>query len=354
MAKAVLVIAVPAGVVDALITTSTALPKNVSTNQTLFGPGSTVSLHGGDYSAYFAGLFVVFLVSEVVTAIATATCYRIIANVYLGQPVTWRAALRSGAARVFSIVWIALLILLVMAATALAVAAVALVLAAVHVDAGAVIVGVLGGVSWLVFVVWFATASRLAVPTLMIENIRGWKAIRRSVDLCRGAWWSVFGTELVASLIVLIVSAAVGIVALVGAAASHDSATAAGVIGFFTRTISLVIATPFSAAVLVVIAIDLRVRKEGFDIQLLASQMGLPPTSAAPSFVRPPGASPGPFGTPGAGWPPTQPYPPPGGGYPPPIPPYPEGSTAPAPGTNREPSPGSSTGRGSDESGKTS
>ncbi|HXZ61931.1 MAG TPA: hypothetical protein VEG62_04245, partial [Acidimicrobiales bacterium] len=90
MAKAVLVIAVPAGVIDALITTSTALPANSGTGQTVFGTGSTVSVHAGDTSAYFAGLFVVFLVSEVVTAVATATCYRIIASVYLGQPVAWR------------------------------------------------------------------------------------------------------------------------------------------------------------------------------------------------------------------------------------------------------------------------
>ena len=73
----------------------------------------------------------------------------------------------------------------------------------------------------------------------MIENVRGIKAIRRSIRLCRGMWWSVFGTLLLASLITGVFSIVVTIVSLVIVSVSHDSTVAVNIGDFFTRTISL-------------------------------------------------------------------------------------------------------------------
>ena len=322
MAKAVLVVAVPAGVVDALISISTG-PQATTVN----GPfGSQSTNHITNAWAYGAGLFAVLVISEIITAIATATCYRLIASAYLGQAMSWRRALREGFARFFSVIWLVILTGLALVVPAIGVVILAVVPAAAHVPVLAIILAVLGGLAWFVFVIWFDTCARLAIPTLMIEDIRGWKAIRRSLQLCRRNWWSVFGTELLAYLIVGVLSVVLGIVTAVVAVAGHDSTTANAVVGFFTRTISLTVATPFTAAILVVIAIDLRVRKEGFDLQLLASQMGVPLTRSAVDFIRPVVPPPpwGSAGRPGP-WPPQYPppqYPPPQ--YPPPQYPPPQ------------------------------
>ena len=328
MAKAVLVVAVPAGILDALIAISTSPQRTTVTGP--FGTTTTTGVTNG--WSYGAGLFAVLVISEVVTAIATASCYRIIGSSYLGQDMDWRRALREGSARFFSILWLVVLILFALVVPAAGVVVLAVIPAAAHIPALAVVMAVLGGIGWVVFAVWFGTCTRLAVPTLMIEDIRGWKAVRRSLRLCRGHWWSVFGTQLLAYLIVGVLTVVLGVVTAVVAVASHDSTTAAAVVSFFTRTASLTIATPFTAAVLVVIAIDLRVRKEGFDLQLLASHMGVAPTRAALDFIRP--LPPPPWGGAGpAAWPPQYPPVAPFGRPPPPPPawPPPPPPSAPAP-----------------------
>ncbi len=340
MAKAVLVIAVPAGIVETLVSISTALPKTATTSPFGGGPigqvgGSSLPVSGGDLSAYIGGLFVLLLIEEVVAAIATATCYRIIANSYLGQPADWRKALRYGASRFFSILWVFVLASLCLLLPAAGVAILALVFAALHSGVVAVLVGVFGGIAWILFAIWFSVCTRLAVPTLMIEDVRGWKAIRRSILLCRGMWWSVFGTELLAGLIVGVLSIVIGVVFAIALVATQGDATAEAIVNFFSRLLSLAVATPFTAAVLVILSIDLRVRKEGYDIEFLASQMGSAPTGAALSFIRPSQlyGYPSPYGypPPAPGYPPPAPgYPPPAPGYPPPAPGYPP--PAPAPG----------------------
>jgi len=317
MAKAVLVVAVVAGVAEVLITLSITPPSATTTT----GPFGTTQTHvaAGDVGAYAAGVFLVLVVGEIASAIATATCYRIIGGAYLGHAVAWRQALREGTRRFLSIIWILVLVGTVIVAPAIVLVPLAVALASSGVKALAILVIVFGALAWLVFVVWFSTCTRLAIPTLMIEDIRGWSAVRRSIRLCRGQWWSVFGTELLVTLITGVVGLVVGAVSVAAVAAAGHSTTASAVADFFTRTISLVVITPFTAAVLVVLAIDLRVRKEGFDIELLASRIGAPPTGSALSFMRGPAAPPFPYGYPTAGGG----YPPPSPGYLPPSPSYP-------------------------------
>jgi len=67
-------------------------------------------------------------------------------------------------------------------------------------------------------------------------------------------------------------------------------------------------ALPLLAAVTLVLYVDLRVRKEGFDLQLLAERMGLPPDSDLPPEALAPAPPPT---TPGGGhWPPVPARPP--------------------------------------------
>jgi hypothetical protein len=84
---------------------------------------------------------------------------------------------------------------------------------------------------------------------------------------------------------------------------------------------SSVITTPFMAAVLVLIYFDLRVRKEGFDLEVLAQGVG--GSVPAGGWAVPP---------PSGGWPPpAAPWPPPQAPHPPPPPPSPGGWPPPSP-----------------------
>ncbi len=299
MAKAMLVIAIPAGIVQALIQASTANGVTPSTSYgspTVF-PEST----GASSDVFLGGLVLSYVVGLMVAALSITTMFRIVADAYLGQTVDWRKALRAGWSRMLGAIWISFMFSLTIAVIGLVVALSFVVAAVIGSRGVGWIVAVVLGLAALVFVVWFYIAAHLATPLLMLENARGLSAIRRSIRLVRGSWWSVFGTVLLMALIVGVAGVVVGLVFGIVLVAAHDSVTAAVIANFCIRTISLVLFTPLSSAVAVILAIDMRVRKEGFDIQYLAEQLGSQVGSEPGSFIRYPfGWGPG-YGPPGAG-----------------------------------------------------
>ncbi len=74
-------------------------------------------------------------------------------------------------------------------------------------------------------------------------------------------------------------------------------------------TAASVLTTPFTAAVIAVLYFDLRVRKEGFDLELLARRVGVEPPAGGPPGILPPSGEPPqgepPFWPPPPGWRPT-------------------------------------------------
>jgi hypothetical protein len=72
-----------------------------------------------------------------------------------------------------------------------------------------------------------------------------------------------------------------------------------------------VVVTPFSAAVITVLYFDARVRKEGFDLELMARRIGVEPPARVDELLAPePKSEEPPFWPPPPGWQP--------GGRPPP------------------------------------
>src|SRR5215211_2579183 len=129
-------------------------------------------------------------------------------------------------------------------------------------------------------------------------------------------------------LIVVVISGILG--ALFGATlfAATDNEPVAAVLYTIVNTLSSLITLPLFAAVLTVLYFDLRVRKEGFDLQLLARGVGreAEPGDTSPQAVR---AASG-LGEPASGGfaPPAAPAQ--GGGWAPPqAPDRPEGAAAP-------------------------
>ncbi len=315
MAKAMLVIAVPAGVVEAIVSLSSSTSSTTQFNSDSLTTTST------DRSAALGGQTVNLVINFLVAAIAIATLYRIIGDAYLGQPVNWRRALRAGARRMLSAAWISILVALLAALPVLVVvlAVVAAVAAGSH--GFAVLLGVVLGLGTIVGLVWFVVSTRLATPVMMLENVRGAAAIRRSISLVRGSWWSVFGTLFLMELIVLIASSVLSVLLVAVAVASSGDPVATAVINFIVNTVKLVIFTPLTASLAVVLTIDMRVRKEGFDLEFLAASMGTAAGPNALSFIRPqPPYGQAPYGQPGGGYG-QPPYGPPPAYGRPPVPP---------------------------------
>jgi hypothetical protein len=328
MAKAMLVIGVPAGVIEGLVTLS--VPSNTTTSTNPFG-SQTATTSASHSAAVLGGTAVNLVIGVFVGALAITTLYGIIGNAYLGQPVVWRDALRKGVRRIWSAIWISILVGLVSLLPIVAVVAVVVVLATSGAHGAAVGAGIVLGLSALVLVIWFVVSAHLATPVMMLEDVRGSAAIRRAIRLVRGSWWSVFGTLFLMGLITGVASSILGAIFVAVVLAFQGGHVATDIANFVLRTVILVVFTPLSASLAVVITIDMRVRKEGFDIEYLATSMGTVPGSDALSFLKPavvpgPGMSYGPPGTLGSPSQPPPVGPPPGyarpPGYgPPPIPP---------------------------------
>ena len=97
------------------------------------------------------------------------------------------------------------------------------------------------------------THLAVAVPALVVEDERGRAALRRSWNLVRGFAWPVFGTIIVAGLLM-------GVVNAVLTAPFDDNSLARSI----AASIASVLTMPYSALVSVLIYLDLRVRKEQY------------------------------------------------------------------------------------------
>ncbi|HYO46139.1 MAG TPA: hypothetical protein VEY33_05565, partial [Gemmatimonadota bacterium] len=340
--KLVAVIVVPLQILSALILASTG--PELAGSQSMFTPSSPTDLTvtGDDVWRSIAGTVVLIIVNFIGGSLATAACYRAVGDAYLGGKPGWRESLSYGFRRLHSVAWITFLI-------ALATGGIFFVgffaigfVVAIGGGAAAILILVLGILALIPLVIWLYFAWSVAVPAMLTEDARGTKALGRSFRLVKGRWWPVFGVLLVASLATgIIASILTFIPEIVLLGDLGDSEFAALVLRGLSTAIASVLTTPFLSAVAVVLYFDLRVRKEGFDLQLLAHQIGVPPPEGVPAGVLPPPPQWGPYGyppPPPPGYPPPAPYhygPQTQYGYPPPPPPppgYPPQPPAPYPG----------------------
>ena len=122
------------------------------------------------------------------------------------------------------------------------------------------------GIPLLVFVLvsWF-----FYVQAVMIEGKRPMEALSRSWDLVRSNWLRVLGIGIVYVAITVI---AVFAASLPGLLVSGVEDTT--VMGNLLTTAGSAIVAPFSYVGTVVVYMDLRARKEGYDVDSLAGEMG--------------------------------------------------------------------------------
>jgi hypothetical protein len=169
--------------------------------------------------------------------------------------------------------------------------------------------------------IWLAVALSVSVPALLLERIRPFAAMRRSFRLVRGRWWPTFAVLLVGYLLIGIIGAIVQGIVMVVPSVIADGNTLVGAVGAVVGgTLGSVLTTPYSAAVITLVYFDLRVRKEGLDLQLIAAgadvehdpDAPLPAPLVADEYT-PEERAQAPYWPPPPGWrpaPPAQPGPP--------------------------------------------
>jgi hypothetical protein len=276
--SAMLMLAVPLGLLEELIYWSTAPSVPIVQSSQYFG-GSPV-INTGELWTYLAGALAVLFISYLTSVWASATIIQIVGARMIGNEMSWRTALGRAGRRLGSLTWILLLVTVLLLGPIAIVIGLSVLLSTVS-HGLAVAIGILGGIAGFVYVVWFGVSSTLTAPVVMLEDRRGLKAIRRSVQLVKNKWWSVLGTLFLAYLLTLVITIAVSIVFVIAARAANGSTAATLLVGFVERGFTLVLVAPFTACVLAVIMIDMKVRKEGFDLELLARELANPGSPSA-------------------------------------------------------------------------
>jgi hypothetical protein len=253
--KLVLVVVAPVTALGELVTASAdSADPSVSFDQT----SGEVVVHD-DLWTLVAATVVVVLLGLLAGVLATGACFKAVADAYLGQTTDWRRSLGFATRRLGSIVWITVL---------------------------SAVVAVLAALACILPGVWLWYAFGVAVPVMLTEGLRGRKALGRSYRLVRHRWWSVFAALALAFLLASILEGVlVGLAAAVGFASPES--IGAYFVDFLAQTVASALTTPFTAAVTVVVYFDLRVRKEAFDLELLAQQLGVePPAGSTPPIIE--------------------------------------------------------------------
>jgi hypothetical protein len=243
----VLVVVVPVQVVSTLLTadyTASSLDYRTS-----FGTSSDQTpeqtLH--QFDKYIGGLAISTVLQMLAVLLASAACFRAIAQAYLGEQADWRSSLSYALRHGRSLLWLSLLYFLSLMS---------------------------GFVLFVVPGIWLYVALAFGTPALLVEGLRGRGALARSMQLVRGRWWRTCGVLLVGFVLSGIITAVVQGVFYLGILADADNDVLVVGLTAIAGTVGLAIGTPFQAALTTVIYFDLRVRKEAFDLELLATQIG--------------------------------------------------------------------------------
>jgi len=273
------VVVVPFQALSAVVLLST-ISTGSEVPRGLAGIGSTRTAH----ATSLGGSAILDLTGLIISVLTTAACLKAVSDVYLDQPTDIGSSLRFALRRLGSLLWLE-----IMTFVLLAFAFVALVIPSI----------------------WLYAAWSVAVPALLIEDCRGWSALSRSFRLVRGRWWPAAGVLLVAAVMTSIVSGALEGLLVAISLSSDASVVLTVLVVSLAAGLSAVLTRPFLAAVTTVLYYDLRVRHEGYDVALLAEQLGIEPAAlpagafvdVGPEAVGQPGGPP--FWPPPPGWSPS-------------------------------------------------
>jgi len=287
---ATLCVVVPIQILSTIVVFS-AFPSDLLTGQAAFEEQPDPEAFMEDFGVFMAGVLVASLLTGLMVVLSIAACFKAVANAFLGGTPDWRDSVRFAFARLGPLLWVSVLYVL----------------------------GVTLGFFVFFFpAVWLAVAWTLSYPALLVEDARGTHALRRSFRLVRGRWWPTFGVLLVGVILIGVIAWIVQFVVSLPVF-FVDSILAAAVLNTLAAILGYAISTPLQAALVVMVFFDLRVRKEGLDLELLADRLGSP---------RPAGVLAG-GGSGGGGWAPPQPPGEEGGSQAPAGWAPPEGSTPP-------------------------
>lgn len=216
----------------------------------------------GGTVAYYALVFIVqYLVVYPLSLAATTAA---VSNRYLDQEATVGGSYRAAFARWRSITAMVLAVALIVIGGL----AVSVLLA---LATGQIAFFYLGFLVAIVAYVVVLVRTTVAPQAIVLERLGGFPGLSRSWALTRGASGRVFGIRFLLGLIQLI--AGYVIILPLDAAVAGTSTSTQLLIGQVGQAVTAVFIAPITLVTLTLLYYDLRIRREGFDIEMLAASL---------------------------------------------------------------------------------
>jgi len=254
---------------------------SVHTSVNTFGSGSAQFTTRTSTSA---SLTAVGLISVVLALIAevilTGMLTGVIGRGVLGQRVSIGQAWQLARPRLGAIVRVVLLTWLILLLPVAVYLVVLFLLIGGHLTGLAVAWGIIAGLALFAVEVLLYTRLALATPVVVLERRNARAAVRRSWQLSGRSFWRLFGILLLAGILVAIAGYIVEIPFLVLQYVLHGGLTdvapsaASVIVGGLGGIVAGAITRPVIAGVVVLLYIDMRMRKEGLDLALRNAAQG--------------------------------------------------------------------------------
>jgi len=132
----------------------------------------------------------------------------------------------------------------------------------------------------------------LAVPALVLENLTARQAIKRSVNLAKGNIWKIFLIfllmYLIAAVVVSVFQGPFLVFSIVIAARHGVPPLWLQILSTISGGIGGTLSGPLIAIALTLLYFDTRIRKEGYDLQLMMANLGAETNGAGTAGMEPP------------------------------------------------------------------
>ncbi len=234
-------------------------------NQGVLTPAQNAQLTG-DVGAFLAYLGVVFVLQFlVVYPLSQAATTSAVSARYLDQSATVGSSYRAALSRWRPLVAMVLWLTLVIAGTL----GVAVLLGALTGSGAVAVIFILAGLAFFIVVV---VRTTLAPQAIVIERLSGRAGLRRSWRLTDGSFWRVLGIRVLLWLLQVIMGLVLSLPFTAIASATASSGTQQ-MISQIVQAVTTIFVAPITLVTLTLLYYDLRIRREGFDIEMLASSL---------------------------------------------------------------------------------
>jgi len=229
--------------------------------------GSTATLNGQQLSNLLGTILLGLVGGFFLLPISVGAVYRAVTNAALGRPATIGSILRETLARYFPLLGLIGLGILLFIGWIIA-------------ETIGFILLILPGFAVFCGAVYLAVRWSLVVAAMMAEDIGPIRGLGRSWNLVSGSWWRTFGILLIVTILQGIITYALYILFGVIAALFSTTGDFQAALVQVGGTLLSAVVSPITTIAVTLLYFDLRVRKEGLDLDQLAQQTSPGPAPA--------------------------------------------------------------------------